>query len=40
VHVLTYFSHMTRADVLDMTRHERHWHVERVVRQYKQLHGE
>jgi hypothetical protein len=31
--VLTYFSHFTRADVLDMTLKERRWHVERVAKQ-------
>jgi hypothetical protein len=39
VHVLTFFSHMTRADVLDMTRAERKVHVERVVEQYGSMKG-
>ena len=30
---------MTRADVLDMNKIEREWHVERIVKQYKAMHG-
>ena len=37
--MLTFFSHMTRADVLDMTRAERIFHVERIVRQYRDMEG-
>lgn len=35
--MLTFFAHMSRADVLDMTVPERRWHVARVERAWAMI---